>query len=160
MSFLDAKPSDSKESLLNDIMVAAANQSHNAGLPLRPFAALVVKVADETAETVADLKAHITTLNEQNAKLQWWVVSLAIAALIGTVVQTTAAIYALTATPPPAAAVASPAHSAQATQIVPQQSLSHSRESSRPALATSAAAPTSAASSSSRPGAPTTTVKQ
>ena len=96
MSFIDAKPSDSKESLLNDIM-AAANQSHMPGLPLRPLAALVIKVADETAETVAGLKAHITHLNEQNAKLQWWVVALAVAALVGTFVQTAAAIYALAA---------------------------------------------------------------
>ena len=98
MSFIDANPSHSKEQLLNDIF-AAANQGHMPGLPLRPFAALVVKVANETAETVAELKAHITRLNEQNARLQWWVVALAVAALIGTIVQTGAAIYALQASP-------------------------------------------------------------
>jgi len=103
MSYLDAKPSDSKESLLADIM-SAANQSHMPGLPLRPLGALIVKVADETAGTVADLKAHITQLNEQNANLQWWVVALAVAALIGTVVQTTAAIYALSASGSPVSA--------------------------------------------------------
>ncbi|MDO8369292.1 MAG: hypothetical protein Q7S71_01000 [Candidatus Nitrotoga sp.] len=115
MSYLDAKPTDSKESLLNDIM-AAANQSHMPGLPLRPFAALVVKVADETAETVSDLKAHITNLNQQNARLQWWVVALAIAALIGTVVQTAAALYALAA-PSPSVAVG-PATQPQPLQLV------------------------------------------
>ena len=123
MSFLDAKPSDSKESLLNDIM-SAANQSHMPGLPLRPLAALVVKVADETAETVANLKTHITHLNEQNEKLQWWVVALAVAALIGTVVQTAAALYALSA-PSPVAAVptllpdATPAAQAEVQRPLP-----------------------------------------
>ncbi len=97
MSFTNANPTDSKESLLTDI-TAAANQGHMPGLPLRPLAALIVKVADEAAETVADLKEHITKLNKQNAKLQCWVIALAVAALIGTVVQTTAAIYALLAT--------------------------------------------------------------
>lgn len=96
MSYTNAQPTDAKESLLNDVM-AAAQQSHMPGLALRPLAALVVKIADETTETVADLKAHITHLNDQNAKLQWWVVALAVAALIGTVVQTVAAIYALSA---------------------------------------------------------------
>ena len=118
MSFIDAKPSDSKEQLLLDIF-AAANQAHVPGLPLRPFAALVVKVADETAQTVADLKAHITTLNEQNAKLQWWVVVLAVAALIGTAVQTGAAIYALSASSSPAASTTSPARSDLNPQALP-----------------------------------------
>ena len=63
MSFIDAKPTDTTESLLSDIMTSAVNQSHAPGLPLRPFAALVVKVANETAETVTDLKTHITILD-------------------------------------------------------------------------------------------------
>lgn len=116
MSFIDAKPTDSKESLLNDIMAAAGGQSHMPGLPLRPFAALVIKVADETAETVSDLKAHITKLNQQNARLQWWVVALAIAALVGTAVQTAAALYALAA-PSPVVAVG-PATRPQPLQAV------------------------------------------
>jgi hypothetical protein len=115
MSFIDAKPTDSKESLLNDIMVAAANQSHRPGLPLRPFAALVIKVADETAETVADLKAHISYLNDQNAKLQRWVVALAVAALVGTFVQTAAALYAVSA-PNSSSAAPSSAASIEATR--------------------------------------------
>lgn len=94
MSFTDAKPTDSKENLLNDIFVAA-NQQHMPGLPLRPFAALMVKVANETGETVADLKAHITRLNDRNAKLQSWVVALALAALLSTIVQTAVAVYPL-----------------------------------------------------------------
>ena len=98
MSFLDAKPSDSKDDLLRDI-ISAANQRHMPGLALRPFAALMVKVADETGETVADLKAHVTKLNEENAKLQWWVVALAIAALVSAVVQTLVAVLSFTTTP-------------------------------------------------------------
>jgi len=94
MPYTDAKPTDSKENLLNDIL-AAANQRHMPGLPLRPFAALMVKVADETGETVADLKAHITRLNDRNAKLQSWVVALAVAALLSTVVQAAVAVYPL-----------------------------------------------------------------
>ncbi len=108
MSFTDAKPSDPKEQLLNDISSSAINQRHAPSLPLRPFAALMIKVADETADTVADLKAHITRLNEQNAKLQWWVVALAVAALIGTFVQTVVAILPLISTSKADRAVSSP----------------------------------------------------
>jgi hypothetical protein len=41
---------------------------------------------------VAELHGHITRLNKSNAKIQWWVIALAVASLIGTVVQTAVAI--------------------------------------------------------------------
>ena len=106
MSFIDAKPTDSKESLLSDITSAAVNQRHAPGLPLRPFAALMIQVANETSETVADLKAHISRLNTENAKLQGWVVALAIAALVSTIVQTAVALYPLVSPAPSAEAKA------------------------------------------------------
>jgi len=40
------------------------------------------------------LQRHIDSLNRQNAKIQWWVIALAVAALIAAVVQTTVAIRA------------------------------------------------------------------
>jgi hypothetical protein len=41
---------------------------------------------------VIELHDHITALNKSNAKIQWWVIALAAAALIAAVVQTTVAI--------------------------------------------------------------------
>lgn len=37
---------------------------------------------------INSLQEHITALDSKNSKLQWWVVALAVAALIGTVAQT------------------------------------------------------------------------
>lgn len=82
MSFLDADPSKPKKELFNDILDAAVNQSQRPGLPLLPFGALLVKISEEASETITDLKIHITKLNEENAKLQWWVVVLAVTAYV------------------------------------------------------------------------------
>ena len=41
---------------------------------------------------VVELHGHITNLNASNAKIQWWVIALAVASLIATAVQTTVAI--------------------------------------------------------------------
>ncbi|MBI4191099.1 MAG: hypothetical protein HY525_11250 [Betaproteobacteria bacterium] len=43
---------------------------------------------------IARLQGHITNLDAKNTKLQWWVIALAVAALIGTVIQATVAIRA------------------------------------------------------------------
>ena len=110
MSYLDADPSQPKEQILNDIR-SAAQQSHMPGLPLLPFGALLVKVGGEASETIAELKNHITRLNDENSKLQRWVLVLAIAALISTVVQTAFGVLAYVYPPPsaqPTVAVAAP----------------------------------------------------
>lgn len=105
MSSLDADPSKPKKELFNDILDAAVNQSQRPGLPLLPFGALLVKISEEASETITDLKNHITKLNEENAKLQWWVVALAVAALLSTLVQT---VIAVTAYVYPPASIQSP----------------------------------------------------
>ena len=93
MSYLDTDPKKPTQELLADIR-AATQQPHFPGLPLLPFANLLVKVGTEASETIESLKNHITELNEKNAKLQWWVVALAIAAFVSTVVQTVVAVAA------------------------------------------------------------------
>lgn len=108
MSFTDADPSKPKKELINDILQAAASQVDRQGLALVPFGALLVKISEEASETITDLKNHITKLNEENAKLQWWVVVLAVAALLSTLVQTVIAVTAYVYPPasmqsPPAA---------------------------------------------------------
>jgi len=112
MSFLDADPSKPKKELLNDILDAAVNQRQSPGLPLLPFGALLVKISEEASETITDLKNHITKLNEENAKLQWWVIALAVAALLSTLVQTvitvTAYVYPPTSIRSPLSAALSP----------------------------------------------------
>nr|WP_297500012.1 hypothetical protein [Ferrovum sp.] len=135
MSYLDADPSKSKKELVNDILVAAVNQSKKPGLPLLPFGALLVKISEEASETITDLKNHITKLNEENAKLQWWVIALAVAALLSTLVQTVIAVTAyiyppasmqsphLATLPPyPASAVASAPLSTSGQKVVSTQS--------------------------------------
>lgn len=98
MSYLDTDPNLPTQELLNDIR-AATQQAHFPGLPLLPFAKLLVKVSGDASETIEGLKNHITELNEKNAKLQWWVVALAIAAFVSTVVQTVIAVAAFAITP-------------------------------------------------------------
>ena len=98
MSYLDADPTKPTQELLNDIR-AATQQPHFPGLPLLPFASLLVKVSTEGGEAIEGLKAHITELNEKNAKLQWWVVALAIAALASTFIQTAFSVAAYVAPP-------------------------------------------------------------
>ena len=106
MSYLDADPKKPKQELLNDIR-AATQQPHFPGLPLLPFASLLVKVSDEASETIESLKLHITALNEKNGKLQFWVVVLAVVSLVGTIVQTTFSVAAYVAPPPNAQPVLS-----------------------------------------------------
>lgn len=86
MSFFDTDPKKPIQGLLENVR-SAAQQSHMPGLPLAPFATLLVRVSVEAHEAIESLKAHITSLNEKNAKLQWWVVALAIFSLIGTIAQ-------------------------------------------------------------------------
>ena len=117
MSYFDADPTKPTQELLRDIQ-AATQQPHFPGLPLLPFATLLVKVSTEGSEAIEGLKAHITELNQKNAKLQWWVVALAIAALVSTLVQTVFSIAAYIA--PPGSNPSSQAQSAaQGTTIVP-----------------------------------------
>ena len=98
MSYLNADPNKPTQELLSDIR-AAAQQSHVPGLPLLPLANLLVKLGTEGSEAIDGLKAHITDLNEKNAKLQWWVVALAIAALLSTLIQTVFSIAAYISPP-------------------------------------------------------------
>ena len=98
MSYLDADPTKPTQELLSDIR-EATQQPHFPGLPLLPFANLLVKVSTEGSEAIEELKAHITELNEKNAKLQWWVVALAIVALASTLVQTVFSVAAYVASP-------------------------------------------------------------
>ena len=98
MSYLDADPTKPTQELLSDIR-SATQQPHFPGLPLLPFANLLVKVSTEGSEAIEGLKAHITDLNAKNAKLQWWVVALAIAALLSTLIQTIFSVAAYV-TPP------------------------------------------------------------
>ena len=112
MSYFDADPTKPTQELLSDIR-AATQQPHFPGLPLLPFANLLVKVSTEGSEAVEGLKAHITALNEKNGKLQWWVVALAIAALASTLIQTVFSVAAYIAPP-------GSSHSGQA-QTAPQQ---------------------------------------
>lgn len=116
MAYLNAKPTDSKEDLLRDI-VTAAQQAHMPGLPLRPFAALLVKVGDETDETIADLKALIVHLDQKNSKLQFWVVALAVAALLASIAQIAVAVMSL---PPASASSNSRSLSLAGAAVAPQ----------------------------------------
>jgi len=121
MSYFDTDPTKPTQELLNDIR-AATQQAHFPGLPLLPFANLLVKVGAEASETIEGLKNHITELNEKNAKLQWWVVALAIAAFVSAVVQTVIAVVAFLVTPPNAPAVSMGSSSAAAVTTVPAPS--------------------------------------
>lgn len=87
MSYLDIDPRKPTEELLADIRSAAQQPGH-PGLALLPFANLLVKVSGNAEETIKDLKQHISDLNEKNGRLQNWVVVLAIASLLATVIQT------------------------------------------------------------------------
>ncbi len=118
MSYLDTDPTKPKQELLADIR-AAAQQPHFPGLPLLPFANLLVKVGAEASETIESLKSHITELNEKNAKLQWWVVGLAIAAFISAVVQTIVAVAAFFMSPQAVPAEASASSAIAPTGKVP-----------------------------------------
>ena len=91
MSMFNRDPSKPYSELLANVQ-AAVSQDHAPGLPLLPLATLLVKVSTEANETIADLKKHITDLNEKNGKLQWWVVALAMAALFATITQTAIAV--------------------------------------------------------------------
>jgi hypothetical protein len=113
MSYLDADPTKPTQELLSDIR-AATQQPHFPGLPLLPFANLLIKVSTEGSEAIEGLKAHITELNEKNAKLQSWVVALAIAALVSTLIQTVFSVAAYVSSP-----VSSQPNQAQST---PQES--------------------------------------
>ena len=68
MSYLDSDPTKPTQELLGDIR-AATQQPHFPGLPLLPFANLLVKVSTEASEAIEGLRAHITDLNEKNARL-------------------------------------------------------------------------------------------
>lgn len=150
MSFLDAKPTDSKDSLLSDIVSAAVSQRHAPGLPLRPFAALMIKVGDETAVTVADLKGHITRLNDENAKLQWWVVALALAALVSTLVQTGIALLPLFSTGARVESSAKLPSNSTASTAVPELAAVRGGGAVSPPVPGSSVAPVSPASASSQ----------
>lgn len=50
---------------------------------------------------INSLQSHITSLDAKNSKLQWWVMALAIAALVGTVVQTITALLPYAGILPP-----------------------------------------------------------
>lgn len=45
------------------------------------------------------LQRHIDSLNERNEKLTWWVITLAVAALVSTIVQTVVTVMAYVNTP-------------------------------------------------------------
>jgi hypothetical protein len=118
MSYLDADSTKPTQDLLNDIR-AATQQPHFPGLPLLPFANLLVKVSYEASEAIDGLKAHISDLNEKNAKLQWWVVALAVAALLSTIIQTIFSVAAYVSPPPQSAQPVSSAQSATAIPVSP-----------------------------------------
>ncbi len=123
MSYLDRDHTKPTSELLGDIS-AAAQQHGFPGLPLLPFGALLVKIAGEATETVADLKAHITDLNTKNAKLQWWVTALALAALVSTLVQTGVAIASYRSVPAGTQA-ATPSMSVSGVSEPPTSAASH-----------------------------------
>ena len=50
MSYLDADPTKPTNEILNDVR-AAAGQSHMPGLPLLPFATLLVRLSQEASVT-------------------------------------------------------------------------------------------------------------
>ena len=140
MSYLDKDPTKPTQELLSDIL-AAAQQRHVPGLPLLPFANLLVKVSTEGSEAIEGLKAHITDLNEKNAKLQWWVVALAIAALLSTLIQTIFSVAAYVAPP-------GNSQSAQTSSAQPEPSLASPKTlkltapaATSPVLASSSALP-------------------
>ena len=51
MSFLDADPNRPTAEILSDIRSAAAGQPHMPGLPLLPFATLLVRLSQEASAT-------------------------------------------------------------------------------------------------------------
>ncbi|MHB1143801.1 MAG: hypothetical protein ACYCZS_02760 [Thiobacillus sp.] len=53
MSFLDADPNRPAQEILNDVRSAATSQTHMPGLPLLPFATLLVRLSQE-ASAIAD----------------------------------------------------------------------------------------------------------
>lgn len=98
MGMFDTDPTKPYAELLGNVQ-QAVHQSHVPGLPLLPLATLLVKVSTETSETIADLKRHITDLNKKNGILQGWVVALAVAALLATIVQTSVAVFSYQSSP-------------------------------------------------------------
>ena len=140
MSYLDSDPTKPTQELLGDIR-AATQQPHFPGLPLLPFANLLVKVSTEASEAIEGLRAHITDLNEKNARLQWWVVALAIAALISTLVQTVVSIAAYIAPPAVNALTTTASPADQINTVSPKSATStlptHSSAASAPSNATS-----------------------
>jgi hypothetical protein len=79
---------------------------------------------------VVELHNHITALNKSNATIQWWVIALAVAALIAAAAQTTVAILpyagispsALTPAPTPIQSPPKESSKAAPTQAAPQSS--------------------------------------
>lgn len=51
MSYLDADPTKPTQEILSDIRIAATGQSHMPGLPLLPFATLLVRLGQEASAT-------------------------------------------------------------------------------------------------------------
>ncbi len=66
MQVSDDEAAEKKKALLNEIQSTAVNQRHAPGLALKPFAELMIMVANETSDTISNLKKHITNLNEKN----------------------------------------------------------------------------------------------
>jgi hypothetical protein len=140
MSYLDADPTKPTQELLSDIR-AATQQPHFPGLPLLPFANLLVKVSTEGSEAIEGLKAHISDLNEKNARLQWWVVALAIAALVSTLIQTVFSVAAYVAPPAGSQSASASAARPEATVMSPKSATPAVPVRANPASASSNAAP-------------------
>ncbi|MEO6145443.1 MAG: hypothetical protein ABIT70_00020 [Sulfuriferula sp.] len=51
MSYLDADPTKPTNEILNDVRVAAQSQTHMPSLALAPFAALLVRLSEESSAT-------------------------------------------------------------------------------------------------------------
>lgn len=84
-------PEASFETLQNSLQ-QAAQQNVAPGLGLISHAAILIKTSKHTVKAVDELREEIRRLDSKNGKLQSWVISLAVASLLATCVQTYVAL--------------------------------------------------------------------